>query len=32
MQGPYNTVICQYNSHNNYKLFDLGMFLAVLIV
>ena len=27
-----NTVICQYNPHKSDKLFDFGMFIAVLVV
>ena len=27
-----NTAICHYNPHKSYKLFDLGIFKAVLVV
>ena len=27
-----NTVIWHYNPHNSYKLFDFGIFMAVLVV
>ena len=27
-----NTVICHYNSHKSDKLFDFGIFMAVLVV
>ena len=26
-----NTVICHYNPHKSHKLFDLGIFMAVLV-
>ena len=27
-----NIIICHYNPHKSYKLFDFGMFMAVLVV